>query len=68
MEKIFSLARIAKEPSSWAGIGIAAVLAGQSTNKITAITNLIAALSALVAAFMPENTDKTKIQNHDEEK
>ena len=59
---------MAKEPSSWAGMGVAAILVGQSTDRITAITNLIAALSALVAAFMPENADKAKAQNNDEEK
>ena len=65
IENLRSFARMAKEPSSWAGIGIAALLVGQSTDKITAITNLIAALSALVAAFMPENANKSKIQNND---
>ena len=59
---------MAKEPSSWAGVGVAALLAGQSTDKITAITNLIAALSALIAMFVPENADKAKTQNNDEEK
>ena len=68
MENIFSFARMAKEPSSWAGVGVAALLAGQSTDKITAITNLIAALSALIAMFVPENADKAKTQNNDEEK
>lgn len=68
MNNLISFTRMAKEPSTWAGVGVAALLAGQSTDKITAITNLIAALSALVAAFMPENTDMTKTQNNDEEK
>ncbi|CAK0770237.1 Holin [Gammaproteobacteria bacterium] len=68
MEYLTSLTRMAKEPSTWAGVGVAALLAGQSTDKITAITNLIAALSALVAAFMPENVDKARAQNNDEEK
>ena len=68
MENLLSFARMAKEPSTWAGVGIAALLVGQSTDKITAITNLIAALSALVAAFMPENANKAKTQNNDEEK
>ncbi|CAK0772972.1 Holin [Gammaproteobacteria bacterium] len=67
MENLLSFTRMAKEPSSWAGVGVAALLVGQSTGKITAITNLIAALSALVAAFMPENADKTKTQNDDKE-
>ena len=68
MNNLTSFTRMAKEPSTWAGVGVAALLAGQSTDKITAITNLIAALSALVAAFMPENADKAKAQNNDEEK
>ncbi len=68
MNNLTSFTRMAKEPSTWAGVGIAAILVSQSTDKITAITNLIAALSALVAAFMPENIDKTKTHDNDEEK
>ena len=58
MEHLLSFTRMAKEPSTWAGVGVAALLAGQSTDKITAITNLIAALSALIAMFVPENAGK----------
>ncbi|CAK0779441.1 hypothetical protein CCP4SC76_6900005 [Gammaproteobacteria bacterium] len=68
MENLLSFTRMAREPSTWAGVGVAALLAGQSTDKITAITNLIAALSALVAAFMPESADKAGTQHDNEGK
>ncbi|MEO5368520.1 MAG: hypothetical protein H7833_00430 [Magnetococcus sp. DMHC-1] len=50
-----SLVKRSREPSTWGGLATLLILFGLSNEQAKAITELVAAASALVAVFMPEN-------------